>query len=67
MPKWIYKTPFLCSRYTVSTTGGFFSFLFLIFAASVDHQMRLKTAVPCRRIKMIEKLDSSQLHMTNGS
>lgn len=41
----------------MSTTGGFFfSFLFLIFAASVDYQMRSRSSVPRRRIKMIEKL-----------
>lgn len=64
MPRW---TPFLCSLYSIKRVQLESVFLFLIFAASVDYQMRSGTKVPCRRIKMIEKLDSSQLHMTNGS
>lgn len=60
-------THFLCSLYSTRRVQLESVFLFLIFAASVDYQMKSGTTVPCGHIEMIEKLDSSQLQMSNGS
>ncbi len=58
---------FLCDLYSTRRVQLESVFLLLIFAASVDYQMRSGTTVPCGHIEMIETLDSSQLHMSNGS